>query len=119
MKLITACVCLFLLCQPGHAEDKQIEAADRQATNLQKGIETLLDYKSKGLPISDNGIEKGLNTLLDLAEVGSKKAPEVIVALAKKDSATITRILNKVAKDAEQGRKGRIDGLLKEITRKK
>ena len=100
-------------------QEKTNEAADAQAEALKMGLETLISYKEGGLPVSDEGFENGLKELLKLREKGSLKAPEVILAIAKKDKPTVLRVLKSLRKDVDEDGAKTIDGLVAKIDPKK
>ncbi len=100
-------------------EKKTDAAADAEAEALKSGLETLIQYKAGGLPVSDEGFVNGFTKLLELGEKGSLRAPEIVVEIAKQEKTTSVRVLKALRKDAEAEQQKSIDKLLAKIEPKK
>lgn len=93
--------------------------ADTAAANLKMGVDTLISYRAGGLPVGDDGFEKGISALLDLHDKGSHKATEFIVQIGLKEKSTSLKVLKALRKDADEERATTIDILVAKIDPKK
>ena len=67
------------------SEMSNLSGDDEKVENLRPALESFVDYINAGLPGSEDGLKKGIKTLIEIAVDGTKSAEDLIISLSKRD----------------------------------